>query len=171
MFLTERQLADADIVTNIHHLLNDFSVVFSNSKFRFSSLAIAYRISVQIYSHEGSDGIFILRFCKPSSSEHVLCMALIYRKHSSVLSSFYENLETLNNNTNLNFIIGDFNLDVLNVEIYVALCNILSNFRLVFNTSSHLNGTHIDRVYVIKTFSEYDLTVSIINVYFSDHDA
>ena len=126
---------------------------------------------MQIYSHEGSDGISILKFCKPSSSEHVLCVALIYRKHSSALSLFYENLETFNNNASLNFIIRDFNLDALNEEIYVTLCNILSNFRLVSNTSSHLNGTHIDHVYVRKTFSEYDLTVSMVNVYFSDHDA
>ena len=106
-----------------------------------------------------------MKFCKPSSSEHVLCVALIYRKHNSALSSFYENLETLNNNS-LNFIIGDFNLDALNEEIYVTLCNILSNFRPVSNTYSHLNGTHIDHIYVRKTFSEYDLTVSIANVYF-----
>ena len=126
---------------------------------------------MKICSHEGSDGISILTFCRPSSSEHVLCVALIYRKHSSALSLFYENLGTLNNNTSLNFVNGDVNLDALNEEIYVTLCNILSNFRLVSNTSSHLNGTHIDHVYVRKTFSEYDLTVSIVNVYFSDHDA
>ena len=98
-------------------------------------------------------------------------MALIYKKHSSALSSFYEKLETLNNNTSLNFIFGDFNLDALNDEIYVTLCNILSNFRLVSNTSSHLNGTHMDHVYVRKGFSEYDLTASIVNVCFPDHDA
>ena len=90
-------------------------------------------------------------FCKLSSSEHVLYVELIYKKHSSALSSFYENLETLNNNTSLNFIIGDFNLHVLNDEIHVTLCNILSNFRLVSNTSSNLNDTHIDHVYVRKT--------------------
>ena len=86
LFLTETQLADADNVTNIHHLRNDFSVVLNNSNFCFSSLAIAYRSSVQIYSHEGLDGISVLKFCKPSSSEHVLCVGLIYRKHSSALS-------------------------------------------------------------------------------------
>ena len=72
LFLTETQLADAYNVTIIYHLLNDFSVVFNNSNFHFSSLAIAYRSSVQIYSHEGSDGISILKFCKPLSFEHIL---------------------------------------------------------------------------------------------------
>ena len=76
---------------------------------------------MQIYSYEGSDGIAILKFCKLPSSEHVVCVALIYRKHSSALSSFYENLEALNNNTSLKFIIGDFNLDALNDEIHVTL--------------------------------------------------
>ena len=89
-----------------------------------SRLAIAYQSSVQIYSNEGSSGISILKFSKPSSSEHVMHVALIYRKHSSALSSFYENLETLNNNTSLNFIIGDFNLDALNEEIHVTFSNI-----------------------------------------------
>ena len=113
----------------------------------------------------------MLAFCEPSSSEHVLLLALIYRKHSSALSSFFENLGTLNNNTSLNFIIGDLNLDALNGEIYVTLCKILSNLRFVSNTPLHLNGTHIDHVYVRKTFSEYDLTASIVNVFFSAHDA
>ena len=35
LFSAEIQLADADNVTNIYHLLNDFSVVFNNSNFRF----------------------------------------------------------------------------------------------------------------------------------------
>ena len=72
-----------------------------------------------IYSHKGSDGISILKFCKFSSSEQVLCVVLIYRKQSSVLL-FYENLETFKNITSLNFVIGDFNLDVLNDEIHVT---------------------------------------------------
>ena len=61
-------------------------------------------------------------------------------------------LETLHNNTSLNFIIRDFNLDVLNDEIHVTLCNILSNFGFVSNTFSRLNGTHIDHLYVKKMF-------------------
>ena len=81
-------------------------------------------------------------------------MALIYRKHSTALSSFCENLETLNNNTGLNFIIEDFNLHALNDKIHVTVCDILSNFRFVFNTSSHLNGTHIDHFYVRKKFRD-----------------
>ena len=113
----------------------------------------------------------MLAFCESSSSEHVLHLALIYRKHSSALSSFFENLGTLNNNTSLNFIIGDLNLDALNGEIYATLCKTLSNLRFVSNTPLHLNGTHIDQVYVRITFSEYDLTASIVNVFFSAHDA
>ena len=113
LFLIETKLADADNITNIHHLLNYFSILFNNSNFRFSSLAIAYRCSVQIYNHEGSNGISILKFCKHSISEHVLCLALNYKKHSPTLSSLYKNFETLNSNTSLNFIIKDFNLDAL----------------------------------------------------------
>lgn len=74
-----------------------------------------------IYCHKGSDGISILKFCKFSSSEQVLSVVLIYRKQSSVLLLLYENLETFKNITSLNFVIGDFNLDVLNDEIHVTL--------------------------------------------------
>ena len=95
LFLIETKLADADNITNIHHLLNYFSMLFKNSNFRFSSLAIAYQCSVQIYNHEGSNSISILKFCKPSISEHVLCLALNYKKHSPTLSSLYKNFETL----------------------------------------------------------------------------
>ena len=54
---SDSRLTENDTVTNIHHLLNDFSIVFNNRNFGFSSLAIAYRNSAQIYSHKGSDGI------------------------------------------------------------------------------------------------------------------
>ena len=74
----------------------------------------------------------------------------------------------------MNFFIGDFNLDAFSHESFIRLIlsNILSNFRLLPNKSSHLNGTHIDQVYVRKTmFQKSTLNVSIVNIYFSDHDA
>ena len=72
----------------------------------------------------------------------------------------------------MNFIIRDFNLDAFSHKIFFRLSNILSNFRLLSKKSSHLNGTHIDQAYVRKTiFQESTLNASIVNVYFSDHDA
>ena len=62
-------------------MLNKFFIIFTNNKFRFSSLTVAYQSSMQIYNHEGSDGISKLKFCKPSGFEHVYCVSLICRKH------------------------------------------------------------------------------------------
>ena len=172
LFLTETQLTDADSVININNMLQNFSIVFNNSLSQHSSLAIAFRDSVEILRHDKNDGISALTFCKPSCCHGNIGVALIYRKNSSTLSSFYRNLEILNNHINLNFILGDFNLDAFNPEILVRLRNILSNFVLLSNKSSHLNGSHIDQVYVRKhILQQSNLNCSIVNVYFSDHDA
>ena len=112
-----------------------------------------------------------MKFCKPSCSHDNLGVALIYRKNDSALS-FYKKLESLNSVTNLNFIVGDFNLDAFSHKIFIRPSNILSNFRLLSNKSSHLNVTHIDQPYFIKTmFQEATLNASIVTVYFSDHNA
>ena len=48
-------------------------------------VAVAFQSNVQVYCHEKSDGISILKFCKPSCSGDVLCLALINRSHGSTL--------------------------------------------------------------------------------------
>ena len=109
----------------MYNILCDFSIVVGNSDYRFLPvLAIAFRDNLGV--------------------------VLIYRKNNSNLSSFYEKLEILNGNITLNFIIEHFNLDAFSHEAFIRLSNISSNFGLLSNKSSHLNGTHFDQVYVRK---------------------
>ena len=131
LFLTE---TDADSSINILNLLSEFSIVFNNSNFYHSNLDVALQSNVQVYIHEKSGGISILKFCKPTCSGDVLCVVLIFRSHGSVSSSFYGQVETLNDNKNLNFIIGDFNIDAFNQEVCARVSNIISNFRLLSKT-------------------------------------
>ena len=52
------------------------------------------------------------------------------------------------------------------------LLHVLSNYFLIVSNSTHLYGSLLDHVYILKEFlSETDVTGSKIDVYFSDHDA
>ena len=81
-----------------------------------------------------------------------LAWALLYRKHSSTLWSFYEALTILNDNEDISIILGDFNLDLLDSDLHEQLINTLTNFQLSSNNITHLNSIHIDQIYVRKGF-------------------
>ena len=45
----------------------------------------------------------------------------MYKNHDSTLSLFYEKLATFSNSKDLNFILGDFNFDAFNHNVYARL--------------------------------------------------
>ena len=52
------------------------------------------------------------------------------------------------------------------------LLHVLSNYVQIVSNSTHLYGSLLDHVYILKEFlSETDVTGSKIDVHFSDHDA
>ena len=53
-----------------------------------------------------------------------------------------------------------------------ALKNILSNYELVINEATHINGSLIDHVYISKSFLQKMHLENVIlsDVSFSDHD-
>ena len=55
----------------------------------------------------------------------------------------------------------------------LKLINTLTNFELLSHNIIHLNGTHIDQIYIQKGFFSETVTVSasVVNTYFSDHGA
>ena len=58
-------------------------------------------------------------------------IALLYRKHSSTLSSFYEVLTILNDHEDIGILLGDFNLDVLDSYLHEQLISTLTSFQLL----------------------------------------
>ena len=133
----------------------------------FSSLVICYKDSSKIYDHQKFDGISTTKAHKLTFSNKVIGIALLYRKFYFTLWHFYEALTFLNDNKDISLILGYFNLDVLDSDVHEQLINTLTNFQLL-SYMTHLNGTHIDQIYIFLKILA--VSASVVNTYFSDND-
>ena len=95
---------------------------------------------------------------------------VLYRKNSEPLESFFEYLRYFVERSSAHFVIGDFNIDVFNDNM--QLKNILSDYTQVVKEPTHLSGSLLDQIYVRNTvLQEFSVSASVIDLYFSDHDA
>ena len=127
LFLTETQFCSASDITSIESVLYEFPVECNMNDYCFSSLAICYQGSIKIFDHQKFDGISIVKVHKSTFSDKTIGIALLYRKHSSTLSSFYEALTILNDHEDISIILGDFNLDLLDSDVHEQFINTLKN--------------------------------------------
>ena len=137
---------------SIESVLHEFSVECNMDNHYFSSLAICYQGSIKICDHQKFDGISIVKVHKSTFSNKIIGIVLLYRKHSPTLSSFYEALTIVNDHEDISIILGDFNLDVLDSDVHKQLINTLTNSQLLSHNITHLDGTHIDQIYIQKGF-------------------
>ena len=107
---------------------------------------------------------------KNSFVESPFKILLLYRKNSEPLESFYEYLRYFIERSTAHFVIGDFNVDGFTDN--VQLQNIFSEYTQVVKEPTHLSGSLLDHIYVRNTvLQEFYISTSVINLYFSDHDA
>ena len=91
----------------------------------------------------------------------------LYKKHALNETLFCNWLTEFANSHNIDIISGDININYF--EGNTRLLHVLSYY---VSSSIHLSGSLLDHVYMLKEFlSETDVNGSIIDVYFSDHDA
>ena len=172
LFLTETQLSPSSDVNQIQTILDQFSISFNMSDYRFSSLAICYQKSVLLQCHQKVEGILVIKLCKPTNSNDCVSIAILYRRQLSTITAFFSNLERLNNSSEKNIVLGDFNLDGSDPRLFEQVTNTLSKFCLVNSNSTHLNGSLIDKLYVRKLFLDVShVNISDFSMSFSDHDA
>ena len=142
------------------------------SDYPLSILAKCYQKSVLLQCHQKGEGISVIKLHKPTYPNECVSIAILFRRQLSTIPAFFSNLDLLNNSSEKNIVIRDFNLDALDPRLFEKITNTLSKFCLVSSNSTHLNGSLIVQVYVRKAF----LDVSYVNVIdfsvsFSDHDA
>ena len=168
LFLTETQLSPGSDVNEIQAILYQFSISLINlSDYRFSSLAICYQKSVLLQCHQKGEGISVIKLCKPTYSNDCVSIVILYRRQLSTIPAFFANLELLNNSSEINIVLGNFNLDALDPGLFEQIRNTLSKFCLVNSNSTHLNGSLIDQVYVRKKFLDIShVNVADLNVFF-----
>ena len=56
--------------------------------------------------------------------------------------------------------------------MFQDISSVLSNLQLLFDHCTHFNGSHIDQVFVVKSFLQTNSVYRVMIItYFSDHDA
>ena len=128
LFLTETQLSPSSDVNEIQIIFDKFSISFNMSDYRFSSLAIHYQKSVLMQCHQKGEGISVIRLCKPTYSNDCVSIAILYRRQLSTIPAFFLNLELLHSSSEINIVLGDFNLDALDPGLFEQISNTLSKF-------------------------------------------
>ena len=156
-------------IEDINENLNNFHLIRNDSDDKFQSIAMCYRGTTDILDSFNSPGVSLIKVIKKDFSLNPINILLIYRKQSWSHSVFYDHLTDLISTNNIHIILGDFNI---NAFTDIHLSNILSNFKLIVEFSTHLSGSLLDHVYVSNNYlQEIEVKVMIKNVYFSDHDA
>lgn len=97
----------------------------------------------------------------------------LYRKQGYSLHDFLSNLSHIANEYSIDVILGDFNINYLDEKESHHLKNTLEStfgYQQIVNKPTFLSGSILDHVYIRpQKFKSVDNT--IINVYYSDHDA
>jgi GTP:adenosylcobinamide-phosphate guanylyltransferase len=99
-------------------------------------------------------------------------MLLLYRKNSSNVLQYVQDLRDILNSYPIDIIIGDFNINYLNddaIEPLESLMNSLDYSQIVQSPTFVSAGSTLDQVYLKSTFDI--VQNSIVSVYYSDHDA
>ena len=125
LFLTETQLSPSSDVNEIQTFFYQFSISFNMSNYCFSSSVICYQKSVLLQCHRNGEGISVIKLCKPIYSNDCVNIVILYRKELSIIPVFFSNLELLNNSTEINIVLGDFNLDALDPGLFEKISNTL----------------------------------------------
>ena len=138
LFLTEAQSSPSSDVNEIQIIFDKFSISFNMSDYRFSSLAIHYQKSVLLQCHQKGEGISVIKLCKPTYSNDCVSIAILYRRQLSTIPAFFLNLELLHSSSEINMVLGDFNLDALDPGLFEQISNTLSKFCLVNSNNTHM---------------------------------
>ena len=172
-FFTETQIYPEEDTRVIQANLSIYdNIEFNSCAYKFSSLAVCYKNSVELLLHEKHDGVSFIEIRKSTFSSAHIRVALIYRINGSSIQNFYEKIGQLVNFKNFDFIMGDFNLNALDPQINTLLCQILGDYCLLLKEATHLSGSLIDHVYVNKCWLQiHSVKCYVKSVYFSDHDA
>ena len=156
--------------TEINSELQEFEIIHNANVDRFQNLAFCLKDHIGIISHEKMVGASYITFSKTTYFDHRIKRLLLYKKQALNETLFYSWLAEFVNSHNIDIILGDFNINYF--EENTRLLHILSNYVQIVSYSTHLSGSLLDHVYILKEFSiETEVTGSIIDVYFSDHDA
>ena len=175
LLLTETQLTPSDSDNDIQYHLYPFTLNRQDSDNRYSSLAFCNKTTVHIKEKEYLPVInglmFTTVFTRQENCE--IRFLFLYRKKSSNLNNFVNNLDHITNWYTIDVILGDFNINYFDEKESHNLKNILENklgYQQIVSNPTFLSGSLLDHVY-IKSHKFKSVANTVIGVYYSDHDA
>ena len=171
--LTETQLLPNHSDIEIKKSLHPFRVYRQDhSTDKYSSMAICIKNNSEMEDYEYIPSLNAVKFILKNVNVHeACCFLLLYRKNNSNVSQFMEMLEYVLNNSGVDMIFGDFNINYFN-DTYsqpLSLMESLNYTQIVSEPTFVSSGSLLD-VYVRQTSIRVPDT-SVVSVYYSDHDA
>ena len=149
------------------------SNISHNSRYdRFQSIATCLRqSSVHLSCHEAMTGASYVEYVRPSFSNRVIKMLVIYKRRTISLTQFCDWVGEFLRTRHVDIILGDFNINVLGKPV-ATLSSTLTNFIQIVKETIHLSRSLIDHVYIHQDLlRNVNADVKNFDVYFSDHDA
>ena len=143
--------------------------LFVTTEERFQSLAICSRPEIFISSHTEVNGASLVTFVKSSFTSQTIKLILLYKKYTLPLINFCNCLQGFITSNTVHIILGDFNINAFQEN--GSLENVLSSYNQIVTASTHISGSLLDHVYIHQEFSKEPNMQSVIDIYFSDHDA
>ena len=110
MCLTESQLLPNQNTDGISQLLNDFEFCHNCCNDKFQSVSFCYRQNIKVIKFSPTIGASLIEFKKPLFSQNSFRIFLLYRKHGSSLTSFYDMLRRIKQ-SNTHIFMGDYNIN------------------------------------------------------------
>ena len=175
LLLTETQLMPSDSDTDIKDHLYPFILNRQDNDDRYSSLAFCSKTTVRIKEKQYFPVInglmFTTVFTRRKNCE--MRFLFLYRKQTSNVHDFLNNLNHIITWYTIDVILGDFNINYFNEKESYNLKNILEStlgYQQIVSKPTFLSGSLLDHVY-IRSHKFKSVVNSVIGVYYSDHDA
>ena len=105
---TEMQVSQKDELSAMQSILKEYTLDHNISSFRYFSIAICYKSTILVSSHEKNDGVLFSQVFEQTYSGKVIRVELMHRKYTESVSLFYEKSETLNAREEVDIILRDF---------------------------------------------------------------
>ena len=176
LLFIETQLSVDYNCDSIKPHFSKFNLKFHNDVDKFKSLVCGYRKNLQAKEIEKDPGFYLFQVIKNTFIDIPLKILLLYRSHQQSLQSFINTLDRfLVHHTDIDMILGDFNIDILGTKSDSSgsrHLDILHGYRQIVNEPTHVDGGLLDHVYIKENmFHLFSIEKIKICVSISDHDA
>ena len=141
---------------------------------KYSSLAICTKDNVQVLEKEYIPTINALVFVIfIFSTNKQTTLLLTYRKNNSNIQQYLEGLRYVLETSSVDIVLGDFNVNYFDLDNNTPLNRLMTSYdyvQIVQSPTFMSAGSLLDHVYV-KQNSHNTIESTVVNVYYSDHDA